>query len=463
MAERRELLVIGAQFTGTFVAREMKADFRVTVVDAKEYMEYTPGILRAFVKPAHLDALTFLLEPVLTKRLGVRFLAGEVKRLDTQCADVKIPSSGGQMLRLHFDYCIVCSGCNFGPYHQWGESLWAPTVLEEARQESEWGHIDERFLEGRKQHILAEHECIRALNKQKAAILTVGAGFIGVEWVTELNYFFRDLDLTIIDFLPRCLGGLPESAANYCAKYMQAVGIKEHYCQKYTPQHQRFWENIGLPKKASRTYTCIGVRASNFFMPKETLSEKGPGGGGWIHFNQKLQVTHKPAAGQAVGEVWGSGRVFAVGDCNYGCIGTAPNWVLAPVPKIAYPGEEQAYHACRNIRLLDQHLHREEGVSPVHLKDTWWPWGAGLFATSLGVRDGCFVAGAERQRGGANQPVGQRGSGLVVAWGGLASFTKNFIERTKMMECQDKCLGKVLWHFVHRMPVNLWGPGPLLP
>lgn len=33
---------------------------------------------------------------------------------------------------------------------------------------------------------------------------------------------------------------------------------------------------------AGGRYVCIGVKASNYFMPKETLSEKGPGGGGWI-------------------------------------------------------------------------------------------------------------------------------------------------------------------------------------
>lgn len=34
-------------------------------LDAKEYFEYTPGVLRAYVKPKHLDALTFTLQPVI--------------------------------------------------------------------------------------------------------------------------------------------------------------------------------------------------------------------------------------------------------------------------------------------------------------------------------------------------------------------------------------------------------------
>ena len=50
--------------------------------DAKEFFEYTPGVLRANVKAAHLDALTFNLQPVLERRMGVKFIWGEVKSLD---------------------------------------------------------------------------------------------------------------------------------------------------------------------------------------------------------------------------------------------------------------------------------------------------------------------------------------------------------------------------------------------
>merc|ERR1712107_901155 len=75
-----------------------------------------------------------------------------------------------------------------------------------------------------------------------------------------------------------------------------------------------FWKKIELPGGADDSYVCIGVKASNYFMPKETLSEKGPGGGGWIIMNKNLQVETR------AGAVWGDGVVFAVGDCNYGCI-----------------------------------------------------------------------------------------------------------------------------------------------
>ena len=151
---------------------------------------------------------------------------------------------------------------------------------------------------------------------------------------------------------------------------MSAKGIKEYYDCKCDAKSSEFWKKIGLPNGADLGYVCIGVKASNYFMPAETLSDKGPGGGGWIHFNKYMQVTKKD------GSIWGDGTCYTVGDCNYGCLGAPPNWEMPPVPKISYPGEEQALHAVHNIKI--------QAKGGAKLKPTWWPWGAGMFATSLG-------------------------------------------------------------------------------
>jgi NADH dehydrogenase FAD-containing subunit len=464
--DKRRVLVVGGQFSGIFTAKDLKKHFHVTVVDAKEFFEYTPGILRCYVKPAHFDSLSFTLQPILERSMGVKYIWGEVKELDgeNKCAKV-LPiytnsfADAPRIDTIYYDYCVLCNGCNFNPFSPIGESLWFPTVFEESRKQSEWGHIDERFIEGRRRHILEEYHKIAGLAKKNASIMIAGAGFIGVEWATELEYFFPSLKVTIIDFLPRCLGPLPDGAAEYCSEYMAAVGIKEFYGLKYEPKNPDFWKTVELPDGADYTYVCMGVKASNFFMPKETLSDKGPGGGGWIHFNKYLQVTKKPQPGQLEGDVWGKGCVFAVGDCNYGCIGNPPDWEpkegekkaagMPPIPKISYPGEEQALHACLNIELMDkQGYGRVEGLTPV-LKETWWPWGAGMFATSLGPHDACFVLGANHRKH----------SGYMVNWWLPAALQKEIIETSKVNECKNGIIGTCIWHFVHHTPINFWGAG----
>jgi len=447
------VLVIGGQFSGTFVARDLRKKYHVTVVDAKEFFEYTPGVLRAFVKPAHFDALTFTLQPVLERSMGVKFIWGEVKTLDGEKKTATIKpmfcTSPDHLDIISWDYCMICAGCNFGPFKPMGESLWFPTVHEVGRKVSDWPHIDERFIEGRRRHILEEYHKISELNKQEATILVVGAGFIGVEWATELEYFFPNLRLTIIDFLPRCLGPLPDSAAEYCSEYMHAAGIKEFYNTKYDEKSADFWKKIELPGGATETYVCIGVKASNYFMPSCVLSDKGPGGGGWIHFNKYMQVVKKPTEG---GGLWGDGTTFAIGDCNLGCIGEPPNFDMPPVPKISYPGEEQAVHAMVNLNLMER-MYNKPGASPIALQPTWWPWGAGMFATSLGPHDACFVLAANHEKG----------SGHMVNWWIWAALQKEVIETTKIDECKNRPIGKMIWHFVHHTPVNCWGKGICFP
>jgi len=454
----KKVLVIGGSFSGLCVARDLKSEFMVTIVDAKEFFEYTPGVLRAYVKPAHLDALTFTLQPVIEAKMGCKYIWGEVKTLDGENRTAKIkPIFGAEAETICFDYCVICAGCNFGPFHKWGESLWFPTIHEEARAGGSWPHIDERFLEGRRRHILEEYGKLKAFDDKCATLLVVGAGFIGVEWATEIQYFFPKIKLTIIDFLPKCLGPLPENAAVYCDNYMKKKGIKTFYSIKYAGNDPAFWQKIELPNGVDKEYVCIGVKASNYFMPKEVLSDKGPGGGGWILMGMKLEVMTKD------GKTWGADeqgypRIYAVGDCNFGCVETAgkppDEWAIPPIPKISYPGEEEAIIACANIHNTEKLKAGQTKYmcgGEIKLWDMHWPWGAGMFATSLGPQDACFVAGANWKKN----------SGIMCLWGAASAVQKEIIEASKTDECAYGIVGRLIWHFVHHTPVHLWGKAPL--
>ncbi|KAF4648652.1 hypothetical protein FOZ61_002369, partial [Perkinsus olseni] len=106
VSDKRRALVIGGGFSGMFAANELKGRFDVTLVDAKEYFEYTPGILRAYVKPGHYDALSFTYQSILERTMGIKFLWGEVTQLDgeKQIAHVK-PMFSDHEEEVAFDYC----------------------------------------------------------------------------------------------------------------------------------------------------------------------------------------------------------------------------------------------------------------------------------------------------------------------------------------------------------------------
>ena len=122
------------------------------------------------------------------------------------------------------------------------------------------------------------------------------------------------MKLEITDFLPRCLGSVSDGTADCCSENMSAGDINE------------FWMKIELPGSADDAHVCTGVKATNCFMPKKTLSEKGLDGGDWIVMNKYMQVETRD------GPVWGDSVLCVVGNCHYGCIGSQ---------MISYPGEEQ--------------------------------------------------------------------------------------------------------------------------
>jgi len=455
MPSHRRVLVIGGSFAGLCAARDLSGHFLVTVVDAKEFFEYTPGILRAFVHPEHFDSLTFTLSPVIEHKMGCHFIWGEVLKLDGDDKTATIKPMFAEEEVIDFDYCVIAAGCNFGVFHKWGESLWFPTIHAVAQPEGSWPHIDERFIEGRRRHILEEYEKLKVLNEKEATVLVVGAGFIGVEWVTELQHYFPKLKLTITDMLPNCLGPLPKRGADYADRYMKKKGINLKYGLKYDPDSTPFWEGVGLPNKADKIFVCVGVKASNYFMPKETLSVK-PGPVGWILMQSNLGVMTQDKKPWGT-DAQGNSRIYAIGDCNYGCImgpGPKEEWPVPPIPKISYPGEEEAVIACTNIERIDRKVYQNKETNccggNLEPQNLHWPWGAGMFATSLGPHDACFVVAANWNAG----------SGYMVVWGYLCALQKWIIEWSKTDECKHGIIGQLIWYFVHHTPFHLFGRGP---
>ena len=134
---------------------------------------------------------------------------------------------------------------------------------ESSSRASREAYCDEEDLEADiAKHIIEEYTELQKFEAPETMVLIVGRS---VDRMTELEHFFPQMKLMIIDFLPRCLGSLFDGTVDCCSENTSASDIKE------------FWKKIELPGGTNDSYVCTGVKATNCFMPKKTLSERGSG------------------------------------------------------------------------------------------------------------------------------------------------------------------------------------------
>jgi len=391
---RAAVLVVGGGAAGRTAVQELSPAFQdqwIILVDPQEYFEHPCGIFRAYADPASWEALVVPFEDAVSRYSNVQFIQGEVKSLRPGSATVASAGDGTEFT-VRFGYCVVATGCNFAPSCSTGQSLWRPTSLSEARRATPWPALDERTVAGRRRRVVEENRRLWALHDRGAAVLVVGADYQGVQWACDLRHHFPNLAITLVDSLPRCLSTLPPSAAEYAQDYMQGKGIRTFYDVKYDPESDAFWERVNLPGRADVTYVLQGVASRNAFMPLTTVSSRGPGSGGWIVTNTHLHVCLR-GHGDRPAQVWAGGRVFAVGDCQYGAVASKAqkppgrlgasadvldSFAIPPVPKTTFAAVSWAKLACRNI--LATH-------SGWPLESARWPSEAGIVAVSLGLDD----------------------------------------------------------------------------
>lgn len=447
------LIVIGGGFAGTLVCRKMTRDYHVVLIDAKEYFEYYPGICRAYADPKEHRKLSLHYQAICDA-FDVEFLWGEVMsvRPDKKIVSVKTIADAEVYDDIEYDYLVVACGSQYGINLQaiqsastGHECLWYPTCLQSSMPDSRWNTLDERFLAGRRRHIDREYNELVELNRKGATILVVGAGFVGIEFATEVKHFFSNIDIVIVEARDACIGAMPEKCIEYVKSYLARKDIKVIYNQAYkefmsatdsipadfskaNQSLQELAKEWGITEP-SRIYMAVGLRPINSFMPAQCLS---PGKrGGWININkyQEVMLGDSPVEG-----------VFAAGNCCSYAEGSD----MPAVPKNAFPGEDMASVACYNIRVLQAAKDSSSGCCfglcrPRRKKEAHWGWGTGLCATSLGPDDATLVVGS----------TPERGSGFVALTGVIAALNKEFVRWSKVNQIAGGCFGGLVWKLVH--------------
>src|SRR3989338_3106921 len=94
---KKRVVIIGGGFAGSTAARKLENDFDVTLIDAKDYFEFTPSVLRTLVEPKHIKKIQSLHKNYLIKANIVRGYVKEVNKKYLMVSKNKFP----------YDYLII--------------------------------------------------------------------------------------------------------------------------------------------------------------------------------------------------------------------------------------------------------------------------------------------------------------------------------------------------------------------
>ena len=92
-SSRARVCVLGAGPTGLYSAQKLIPHCDVTVIDSKDYFEFTPSVLRVLTDPLHIKRVTFGYQKIY-ENLGIKFVHGRVNDITERSVHIapSVPS-----------------------------------------------------------------------------------------------------------------------------------------------------------------------------------------------------------------------------------------------------------------------------------------------------------------------------------------------------------------------------------
>ncbi|HTZ41821.1 MAG TPA: FAD-dependent oxidoreductase [Candidatus Omnitrophota bacterium] len=289
----KRVIVIGGGFAGSLVAKKLERKFEVVLIDAKDYFEFTPGILRILSSPAHKDKIQAFHRDYLKNSEIVKGTVKSIDKKNVLVNNKKIP----------YDYLVICSGSRYA----------AP--------------IKENNM------VLADH--VSNLEKKyrdilkSGRILIIGGGLVGIELAGEIHDMNKNKEIIIIHAAPRLIERSPIKASEYARKFLEKRNVRIIFDEFFMGKEKGNYITDKKTKiKADLLFACTGIRANSEFMLKnfgDILNRRGQ-----IVVDRHLHII-------------GTRNIFAAGDVND-----------TPVEKTAQNAKIQAHTVIKNIKMSEK-------------------------------------------------------------------------------------------------------------
>ncbi len=230
----KRIVIIGGGFAGSLAARKLEKKFDVTLIDTKDYFEFTPGVLKTLINPDHSKNIQVLHNDYLKH---ATIIIGEVSYSNDKYVLV-------EDTKIEFDYLIICSGSSYNsPFKE--ENI---------------------VIASRSEHLIKYHEDLIKSNK----ILIIGGGLVGVELAAEISTNFKDKDITLIHSKSKLIDRNPDRAIEYAHNFLINKGVKINYNQRMLIKRGDYYISDNKDAfYADIAFLCTGITPNFEFMKKE--------------------------------------------------------------------------------------------------------------------------------------------------------------------------------------------------
>ncbi len=232
----KKVVIVGGGFTGALTAKKLEKSFDVTLIDTKDYFEFTPGILRTIVSPSHIKKVQVLHNHYLKKADVIR---GYVNKIDSKKVYIKDKS-------ITYDYLVIASGSRYS------------IPIKEANI----------IIASRASHL---RESWKNLCKAKNIVI-IGGGLVGVELTGEILDRYKNKNITIIHKGDRLIERNHQKTITYADKFLRKKGVKIILNEEASYGKNLITTNKGTKIKADLVFICTGVQ-TNFEFLKQNFAK----------------------------------------------------------------------------------------------------------------------------------------------------------------------------------------------